>query len=201
MEFKVKNKIIEIKFDYRTMFKVDKQLATKNKDTGASNNDGVGTLFNNILNRNDEGLVDLILLSANKAFSKAISEDDAITAIETWLVDNDADDTESLFEEIQQEMVDSGFFKNKILKYIGNFGNSSRIHESARGQRSASSRKLPKKLIGKMKSATILTECARLGLTDLETIYSCNKWELDAILEGLHYRQIDFREKVYQELC
>jgi hypothetical protein len=39
MEFKVKNKIIEIKFDYRTMFKVDKQLATKNKDTGASNND------------------------------------------------------------------------------------------------------------------------------------------------------------------
>ncbi|MCO4554101.1 hypothetical protein Si091_00532 [Streptococcus infantarius subsp. infantarius] len=118
MEFKVKNKIIEIKFDYRTMFKVDKQLATKNKDTGASNNDGVGTLFNNILNRNDEGLVDLILLSANKAFSKAISEDDAITAIETWLVDNDADDTESLFEEIQQDMVDSGFFKNKILKYI-----------------------------------------------------------------------------------
>ena len=45
MEFKVKNKIIEIKFDYRTMFKVDKQLATKNKETGASNNDGVGTLF------------------------------------------------------------------------------------------------------------------------------------------------------------
>ena len=70
MEFKVKNKIIEIKFDYRTMFKVDKQLATKNKETGASNNDGVGTLFNNILNRNDEGIVDLILLSANKAFTK-----------------------------------------------------------------------------------------------------------------------------------
>jgi hypothetical protein len=31
MEFKVKNKVVEIKFDYRTMFKVDKQLATKNK--------------------------------------------------------------------------------------------------------------------------------------------------------------------------
>ena len=58
------------------MFKADKQLATKNKDTGASNNDGIiGTLFNNIINRNDEGLVDLILLSANKAFSKAISEE------------------------------------------------------------------------------------------------------------------------------
>ena len=31
----------------------------------------------------------------------------------------------------------------------------------------------------------ILTECAKLGLTDQETILSCNKWELDAVLEGL----------------
>ncbi|VEB81314.1 phage protein [Streptococcus lutetiensis] len=152
MEFKVKNKIIEIKFDYRTMFKVDKQLATKNKDTGASNNDGVGTLFNNILNRNDEGLVDLILLSANKAFSKAISEDDAITAIENWLVDNDAEDTESLFEEIQQEMVDSGFFKNKILKYIENLETAVE-YMKAQEDSEALQVEITEKLIGKMKSA------------------------------------------------
>lgn len=152
MEFKVKNKIIEIKFDYRTMFKVDKQLATKNKDTGASNNDGVGTLFNNILNRNDEGLVDLILLSANKAFSKAISEDDAITAIEDWLVENDADDTESLFEEIQQEMVDSGFFKNKILKYIENLETAVE-YMKAQEDSEALQVEVTEKLIGKMKSA------------------------------------------------
>lgn len=152
MEFKVKNKIIEIKFDYRTMFKVDKQLATKNKDTGASNNDGVGTLFNNILNRNDEGLVDLILLSANKAFSKAISEDDAITAIENWLVDNEAEDTESLFEEIQQEMVDSGFFKNKILKYIENLETAVE-YMKAQEDSEALQVEITEKLIGKMKSA------------------------------------------------
>lgn len=152
MEFKVKNKIIEIKFDYRTMFKVDKQLATKNKDTGASNNDGVGTLFNNILNRNDEGIVDLITLSANKAFSKAISEDDAITAIENWLVDNDADDTESLFEEIQQEMVDSGFFKNKILKYIENLETAVE-YMKAQEDSEALQIEITEKLIGKMKSA------------------------------------------------
>ena len=152
MEFKVKNKIIEIKFDYRTMFKVDKQLATKNKETGASNNDGVGTLFNNILNRNDEGLVDLILLSANKAFSKAISEDDAITAIEDWLVDNDAADTENLFEEIQQEMVDSGFFRNKILKYIENLETAveyMKVQEDSEPLQV----EVTEKLIGKMKSA------------------------------------------------
>lgn len=152
MEFKVKNKIIEIKFDYRTMFKVDKQLATKNKETGASNNDGVGTLFNNILNRNDEGIVDLITLSANKAFSKAISEDDAITAIENWLVDNDAEDTESLFEEIQQEMVDSGFFKNKILKYIENLETAVE-YMKAQEDSEALQIEITEKLIGKMKSA------------------------------------------------
>ena len=152
MEFKVKNKIIEIKFDYRTMFKVDKQLATKNKETGASNNDGVGTLFNNTLNRNDEGLVDLILLSANKAFSKAISEDDAITAIEDWLVDNDAADTENLFEEIQQEMVDSGFFRNKILKYIENLETAVE-YMKAQEDSEALQIEVTEKLIGKMKSA------------------------------------------------
>ena len=152
MEFKVKNKIIEIKFDYRTMFKVDKQLATKNKETGASNNDGVGTLFNNILNRNDEGLVDLILLSANKAFSKAISEDDAITAIEDWLVDNDAADTENLFEELQQEMVDSGFFRNKILKYIENLETAVE-YMKAQEDSEALQIEVTEKLIGKMKSA------------------------------------------------
>ena len=152
MEFKVKNKIIEIKFDYRTMFKVDKQLATKNKETGSSNNDGVGTLFNNILNRNDAGLVDLILLSANKAFSKAISEDDAITAIEDWLVDNDAEDTENLFEEIQQEMVDSGFFRNKILKYIENLETAVE-YMKAQEDSEALQIEVTEKLIGKMKSA------------------------------------------------
>lgn len=152
MEFKVKNKIIEIKFDYRTMFKVDKQLATKNKETGASNNDGVGTLFNNILNRNDEGLVDLILLSANKAFSKAISEDDAITAIEDWLVDNDAADTENLFEELQQEMVDSGFFRNKILKYIENLETAVE-YMKAQEDSEPLQVEVTEKLIGKMKSA------------------------------------------------
>lgn len=109
-------------------------------------------MFNNILNRNDEGLVDLILLSANKAFSKAISEDDAITAIETWLVDNDADDTESLFEEIQQEMVDSGFFKNKILKYIENLETAVE-YMKAQEDSEVLQVEITEKLIGKMKSA------------------------------------------------
>lgn len=31
-------------------------------------------------------------------------------------------------------------------------------------------------------------------MTDQETILNCNKWELDAILEGLYYKQIEERE-------
>ena len=119
MEFKTKNnKVIKIKFDFRTMFMINKQLATKNKDTGASNNDGVGTLFNNILNHNEQGLIDLITVAGKTSLGKALTEDDAIVAIEKWLEDNDAEDTEKLFEEIKEEMIESGFFKGKILKYI-----------------------------------------------------------------------------------
>ena len=119
MEFKTKNnKVIKIKFDFRTMFMINKQLATKNKDTGAGNNDGVGTLFNNILNHNEQGLIDLITVAGKTSLGKALTEDDAIVAIEKWLEDNDAEDTEKLFEEIKEEMIESGFFKGKILKYI-----------------------------------------------------------------------------------
>ena len=87
------------------------------------------------------------------------------------------------------------FFQEQDFEIYRKLGNSSRVHESARGQRSASSRNYRKTYWQDEKRA-ILTECARLGLTDLETIYACNKWELDAILEGLHYRQIDFRENL-----
>lgn len=119
MEFKTKNnKVIKIKFDFRTMFIINKQLATKNKDTGAGNNDGVGTLFNNILNHNEQGLIDLITVAGKTSLGKALTEDDAIVAIEKWLEDNDAEDTEKLFEEIKEEMIESGFFKGKISQYI-----------------------------------------------------------------------------------
>ena len=92
MEFKTKNnKVIKIKFDFRTMFMINKQLATKNKDTGAGNNDGVGTLFNNILNHNEQGLIDLITVAGKTSLGKALTEDDAIVAIEKWLEDNDAE--------------------------------------------------------------------------------------------------------------
>lgn len=154
MEFKVKNKLVEIVFDYRTMFKVDKKLATINAQTGESNNDGVGNLFNKILNQDDSGLVDLIILCAGKTLVKGVSEDDAISAIETWLSEHEAEDTGVLFEAIQQEMVDSGFFKQKILKYIGNMEQSLEYMQAqtATNEERELQVKAVEGLIGKMKS-------------------------------------------------
>ena len=59
MEFNVAKKIVEIKFDYRLMFKIDKDMATKDAN-GQSAGNGVGALFFKIVNRDDQGIVDLI---------------------------------------------------------------------------------------------------------------------------------------------
>lgn len=110
MEFKIKNKTTEIKFNYRLMFKMNKKLATKNPETGELNGDGVGAFFSQILNQNDQAIVNLIQLVNDKA-----TEEDALKAIEEFIEENDYD---SLFDGVKDAMVDSGFFVKKISKYI-----------------------------------------------------------------------------------
>ncbi|MBP2621122.1 tail assembly chaperone [Streptococcus panodentis] len=119
MEFKIGNKIIEIKFDYHLMFKIDKEMATKDENGQPSNN-GIGTLFYKIVNRDDQGLVDLIQYCGSKK-GKAVTEDEALKAIEDYFEKSDADDPqEELFEAVQDEMVASAFFRKKIFKHIDN---------------------------------------------------------------------------------
>ena len=117
MEFTVGSRTIEIKFDYMLMFKVNKDLSTRD-DNGQSNEDGVGALFLRIVERNDSALVDLIKLCASKK-AKAVSDDEALSAIALKLEELDATNTEPIFKAIEEEMVDSGFFNEKVLKYIG----------------------------------------------------------------------------------
>lgn len=116
MEFTVGSRTIEIKFDYMLMFKVNKDLSTRD-DNGGSNEDGVGALFLRIVERNDSALVDLIKLCASKK-AKAVSDEEALAAIATKLEELDATNTEPIFKAIEEEMVDSGFFNEKVLKYI-----------------------------------------------------------------------------------
>lgn len=117
MEFTVGSRTIEIKFDYMLMFKVNKDLSTRD-DNGGSNEDGVGALFLRIVERNDSALVDLIKLCASKK-AKAVSDEEALSAIAAKLEELDATNTEPIFKAIEEEMVDSGFFNEKVLKYIG----------------------------------------------------------------------------------
>ena len=67
-------------------------------------------------------------------------------------MEHDAADTEILFEEIQQEMVDSGFFRNKTLKYIENLETAVE-YMKAQEDSEALQIEVTEKLIGKMKSA------------------------------------------------
>lgn len=116
MEFTVGSRAIEIKFDYMLMFKVNRELSSRD-DNGQPNEDGVGALFLRVVERNDSALVDLIKLCASKK-AKAVSDEDALTAISAKLEELDVTSTEPIFKAIEEEMVDSGFFNEKVLKYI-----------------------------------------------------------------------------------
>ena len=77
----------------------------------------MGALFLRVVERNDSALVDLIKLCAFKK-AKAVSEEEALTAISAKLEELGATTTEPIFKAIEEEMVDSGFFNEKVLKYI-----------------------------------------------------------------------------------
>ncbi|MGU7859906.1 tail assembly chaperone [Streptococcus suis] len=157
MEIKVKSTVVNIKFDYALMFSVDKELATRNKETGQSNNDGVGALFLKILNKEDSGIVDLIKISMPKS-AKNVAENDIIAAvgnhIEHLVVEEGMEIEaayDSIFNEIKQEMVDSGFFKSKISKYLKNLEKARRYFETQ--ENSEMQLEEFDEIIGTMKSA------------------------------------------------
>lgn len=118
MEFTVKGKQVEVKFNFGFMFKVDKKLGTTDAN-GNKNKDGIGTLFGKIVDQDETGIIDLIeVITPFK-----ITEEDAIEAISLYLEEIGGDEGEAydkLFEDVKQEMLDSGFTRKKILKYIKN---------------------------------------------------------------------------------
>lgn len=135
MEIKVKSTNVVIKFDYALMFKIDKELATKNQETGVKNNDGIGSLFLKILTKDDTGIVDLIKAALPKS-AKNITDDDVVAAIGNHIehLVEDGMDIEtaydSIFDSIKDEMVDSGFFKSKISKYLTNLEKVRKYYEN-----------------------------------------------------------------------
>ena len=134
---------------------IDKDMATKDAN-GQSAGNGVGALFFKIVNRDDQGIVDLIQYCASKK-GKAVSEDEALAAIEARFEKSESDDPqEELFQEIEEEMVQSGFFKKKILKYIENMklGQELAQAQAEAGDQTAEAQvKAISEIIGKMENA------------------------------------------------
>lgn len=149
MELTVAKRTVEIKFDFKTMFKINNKLGSVNKDTGERNADGVGALFYKILERDDSALMDLIRLSST-AGKKAPSDDEILDAIADIVEEEGT--TENLFKELEDDMVASGFFKEKISKYIDNMETSVKYLETREDEDTAQIA-LVKDMIGKMRDA------------------------------------------------
>lgn len=146
----VKGKPLEIKFDYRTMFKANKQLGTVDED-GNKNADGAFNLFNRISNQEDEAIFDLLKLVHK---GKALTEDDIFEAIEKYIEAYDGDESEAydaLFTDLKQEMLDSGFFVKKLKKQLENLEKGKEILEAREDDQSQVQAKALSDLIDSMK--------------------------------------------------
>lgn len=156
-EIKIKNKVIDINFNYSLMFKVQKELGTVNKETGERNNDGVGALFSSIASGEDTGLFKLINLCKPKALK--LTDDDILEGIQAHVEELD-DDIEvaynQLFENIKEEMVDSGFFRKKLSDYIKSMKRVLQLIEEEDDKESQMQKKVILEQIGEMEKALSL---------------------------------------------
>lgn len=107
---KVKKQDLDIKFDYRLMFKANKVLSSVDENGQRAEN-GAGQLFVNVLERKDSAIFDLIRL----ADTRKLTEEDIVDAIANYAAEHGY---ETIFEEVEAELLESGFFRPKIQKYL-----------------------------------------------------------------------------------
>ncbi|WP_086349937.1 tail assembly chaperone [Candidatus Enterococcus clewellii] len=146
----IKSKPLEIKFNYSLFFRANKKLGTKD-EKGNSMNNGAGILFSKMLEQDDEAVIDIIKLAAKDKYS----ENDIFEAIENYSdehgVGDEAAGYDMLFEEMKQEMLVSGFFKKKILKYIEQMEKAAEVLSKKEDAESKTQAEAVKELIEKMK--------------------------------------------------
>lgn len=107
----IKGKDLAIKFNFGLMFKVNKELATTDED-GIKQENGAGQLFMDITERKDSALINLIRIASG---DKKLTDDAIIDAISEYA---DAHGYEEMYEEIEAELLSSGFFMQKIEKTL-----------------------------------------------------------------------------------
>lgn len=107
----VKGKDLEIKFNYRLMFKVNKEMSSLD-DQGRRQENGAGQLFLDIVERKDSAVHNLIRIAYG---SKKITDDEILDAVGDYAEEHGYDE---MFDDIEGELLDSGFFLPKIKKTI-----------------------------------------------------------------------------------
>ena len=116
---KVRGKDLKVKFNYRMMFKANKELGSID-EKGNKNEDGASNLFMKVMNQEDTAIFDLIRLAHTGG--KALTEEEIFDAIEDRFegVEDEGQAYDELFNDMKEEMLNSGFFMRKLEAQIKN---------------------------------------------------------------------------------
>lgn len=146
----IRNKDLEIKFNYRMMFKANRELGSLDEN-GKKNEDGASNLFMKIMNQEDTAIFDLIRLAHTGG--KALTEEEIFNAIEERFegVENEGEAYDELFNDMKEEMLNSGFFMRKLEAQIKNMEKGKAILAEKEDQTSKDQVKAITDLIDSMK--------------------------------------------------
>lgn len=146
---KVKEKELPIKFNYRMVFKANKKLGSINQETKERNSDGAGVLFAKVLEQDDDALFEIIGLAAKEK----LSENEIFEAIEDFFskYDDEEEAYDAIFNQMKDEMLESGFFKKKIKKYVDNLEKAIEVLKKKKTDESKDQVEAIKELADKMK--------------------------------------------------
>lgn len=115
-DIKIGEQDVSVKFNLKTLFKVNNSLATKDEKNNNQHN-GAITLFTKIQERSFEYLVDFIVLFCDKKTNK----EDVIDALDLMSESSPEKDVyEEVFNELEDEMVNSKAFFTEIKNYQRN---------------------------------------------------------------------------------
>ena len=146
----VKGEPLEIKFNYRTMYKANSELGSVD-EKGNKNKDGASSLFSRVMDEDDTAIRDLINLVHK---GKKLTEDEIFDSIEGYIEEQDGNEEEaykSLFTNMKEEMLDSGFFVSKLNKQIENMEKGTKLLKSKKDEESQNQAQILGDMIDSMK--------------------------------------------------
>lgn len=118
IEFKVGNKNVEIKFNYRLVFKLNSKLSS---EPGADN--GAGLVYAKLKSGDESAIHDIVRVA-----SGVTKEDDIIDAVGNKAAEMDESDVseglDMLIDAFTEEIENSGFFMRKLKIFKKNVLNS-----------------------------------------------------------------------------